>query len=279
MVEAGARCSLHVDALAAGTCARCGRFMCVSCSTDDDSRCADCFRERWGALGRHPFALRTAFNEAGRLISANVSTMLALALVMAIVQSVVEENLVSLRWEARFLVIIIEIFVSTAGTAMLMLVLRNTTTGLKVNAWSLAGECAERLGVTFVATLKYNAALAFGVLAFVYPGLRWACEFVLCQQVAVLEPHSPPLRTSSELTQGHRLELLLVATIGLLFPLGFGGVTDLATVMLRQAGHETWHLALASSTVDALFSLSVDVLLFCAYVQLRYGPGGKPLSR
>lgn len=37
-----ARCSLHGEAQATGTCARCGRFMCVACSAVDAGVCRGC---------------------------------------------------------------------------------------------------------------------------------------------------------------------------------------------------------------------------------------------
>ena len=219
-VPASAVCPKHPDQPAVATCARCGTFICQTCSASvNPPLCEACHARRGIPLLHGPFTFGAAFVGSFRLFWPVIGNILAVAAILAVPIGLINHAMVVLKIESLLKVSLDLIIPGTIGLlgviASLALMNAQAQEQPRTLGWAL-GEgfraFARVFGAQFLAGLKIFLYL----FLLVVPGIVKGVKLSMVAPVAYLEDPVDAHERSESLVEGRGWEifaLMLVATI------------------------------------------------------------------
>ena len=260
-----ALCNIHVEAAAAGTCERCGRFACAACLTG--TWCNECEPKRWGGWNDGPFTLNVVLGEGLQLFLRCAPVALALAAIAAAMD--VGVGLMPVDGAVAVQLVFQTVF-GSFSTAYFVLTVHATVLGRPHGFRDIFGEAVGRTGAVILASVLIGLGVGVGLIACIVPGLMAAAALALAQQIAVLEPGRGTFRGSFDLTEGHRVSLGVVMLIIIGGYLLIAIAPEVLWLVLAPKALPTWPMDVARGLARGLLSALGDAVLYCCWLRLRH---------
>lgn len=260
-----ALCSIHLEAAAAGTCERCGRFACAACLSG--TWCNDCEPKRWGEWNDGPFSLEVVLGQGVQLFIRNAPVAFALAAIAAAMD--VGVGLLPVNGAIAVQLVFQTVF-GSFSTAYFVLTLHATVLGRPRGFRDIFGDAVGRTGAVILASILIGLGVGVGLIACIVPGLMAAAALALTQQIAVLEPGRGAVRESFELTDGHRLSLGVVMLIIIGGYLIIAIAPEVLWLVLAPKSWPSWPMDLPRGLARGLLSALGDAVLYCCWLRLRH---------
>ena len=260
-----ALCSVHLEAAAAGTCERCGRFACANCLAG--TWCNDCESKRWGEWNDGPFSLDVVLAQGVQLFARNAPVAFALAALAAAMDVFIG----ALPIDGTVVVqLVSQIVLGAFCTAYFVLTVNATVLGRSPGFREVFGDAVGRSGAVVATVVLVSLGATVGLVLFIVPGIIALTALSIAQPIAVLEPGRGAIMSSLELTRGHRLALSVVMLMLLGGYVFIAIAPQLLWLALAPKSLPTWPMDVARGLARGLLSALGDAVLYCCWLRLRH---------
>jgi len=284
-------CPEHPDQPSVGTCARCGRFACASCFHAGSGRCTACAARYADVLGigAKPFSVGHVLVSAWTLARTALPTVVGVSVLMML-SSFAVNRLQLLEpapgtpgpegWRAALGPMLIAtlraLMLGTFLYGALLAQMAGAAQGEAVSVPAALWRSARAYPRLFWAQLVATVLTVLGALLCVVPGIYAAVVLSVIFCVAYLDPDSPVVATSAELTRGRRWELLALLLITRGVVVGITAISGALVLALEQLGFSRDNagtmldvLGLAVDLIQELIEAFDVALMLAAYLSLR----------
>lgn len=277
-----ARCALHFDVDATGTCARCGRFGCPSC-LDERSFCTEC-----APTARDPYGLNRSLNHftatrlALQLLWAEFPKLLALtvgfAIPAALLQVVAVPDGDDLRTISKSIRLsnMYDLLVGTIGCQAMLALLIGRAEGTPLSLVNALREGVLNWRHALGARFRAYLWIVLFVLLLLLPGIWQGVMLMFVNTAALRLRNEDALEASRRVVKGHFWAAFGIFGINVVVML-----ITVATLMVVGAGLELaeaprFVTELLSEAMTRLASDGVNgALFFVAFVMLHTDAGLK----